>query len=266
MTTLIVGCVRAGSKSISSTSADHAGERGLAERLGIAPGMVVQVVGVDDLGGTLPLPTRLLLAVSSVMVKALPIVILATVGFVFAFTRWIESVLRPRKVHSFATRAAKPMVWRSDWLEWASRSSRRVSGPSSASERWITATPRCGNCGEPLPWVVDADDELMWTDDHRPPTPTRQWKPGETIDYSRTMFIPKFPYTGETRVDELWELGPHSWVRSVDRGPAGRNHTAWAYDFRRLFRRGPGFDTLGVFGASELQQKEAGRWPFASCY
>jgi hypothetical protein len=31
-----------------STSADHAGQRGLAERLGIEPGMVVQVVGTDD--------------------------------------------------------------------------------------------------------------------------------------------------------------------------------------------------------------------------
>ena len=54
-------------------------------------------------------------------------------------------------------------------------------------------------------WVfvhfVDTDGELMWTDDHQPPTPTRQWKPGATIDYSRTMFIPKFPYTGETRVE-----------------------------------------------------------------
>ena len=54
-------------------------------------------------------------------------------------------------------------------------------------------------------WVfvhfVDVDGELMWTDDHRPPTPTRQWKPGMTIDYPRTMFIPKFPYTGETRVE-----------------------------------------------------------------
>jgi hypothetical protein len=54
-------------------------------------------------------------------------------------------------------------------------------------------------------WVfvhfVDADGELMWTDDHRPPTPTRQWKPGQRIEYSRTMFVPKFPYTGETRVE-----------------------------------------------------------------
>ena len=44
----------------------------------------------DDLGGTLPLPTRLLLAVSAIMVKALPVVVLAIAGFVFAFKRWIE--------------------------------------------------------------------------------------------------------------------------------------------------------------------------------
>ena len=31
-----------------STSADHAGARGLAERLGIEPGQVVQVVGAED--------------------------------------------------------------------------------------------------------------------------------------------------------------------------------------------------------------------------
>jgi hypothetical protein len=54
-------------------------------------------------------------------------------------------------------------------------------------------------------WVfvhfVDADGELMWTDDHQPPTPTRQWKPGSTIEYTRTMFVPKFPYVGETRIE-----------------------------------------------------------------
>jgi hypothetical protein len=54
-------------------------------------------------------------------------------------------------------------------------------------------------------WVfvhfVDANGELMWTDDHQPPTPTRQWKPGSTIEYTRTMFVPKFPYVGETRIE-----------------------------------------------------------------
>jgi hypothetical protein len=65
-------------------------------------------------------------------------------------------------------------------------------------------------------WVfvhfVDADGELMWTDDHRPPTPTREWKPGATIEYARTMFIPKFPYTGETRV-EVGLFSPETGAR-----------------------------------------------------
>ena len=34
-----------------STSADHAAQRGLAEKLGIGPGMVVQVVGADSGSG-----------------------------------------------------------------------------------------------------------------------------------------------------------------------------------------------------------------------
>ena len=46
--------------------------------------------------------------------------------------------------------------------------------------------------------VVDADEELIWTDDHKPPTPTSQWKPGQTIEYRRTIFIPVYPYVGET--------------------------------------------------------------------
>jgi hypothetical protein len=48
---------------------------------------------------------------------------------------------------------------------------------------------------------LDTDGELMWTDDHEPPTPVRQWKPGSTVEYTRTMFIPKFPYVGQARVE-----------------------------------------------------------------
>ena len=54
-------------------------------------------------------------------------------------------------------------------------------------------------------WVfvhfLDTDGELMWTDDHPPPTPVRQWTAGSTVEYARTMFIPKFPYVGQTRVE-----------------------------------------------------------------
>jgi hypothetical protein len=47
---------------------------------------------------------------------------------------------------------------------------------------------------------LDADDELMWTDDHDPPTPTAEWKAGQTIEYTRSMFIPSYPYVGAAKI------------------------------------------------------------------
>lgn len=54
--------------------------------------------------------------------------------------------------------------------------------------------------------VVDTDEERMWDDDHNPPTPTSQWKPGQTIEYTRTLFVPAFPYVGDSTI----EIGLHS--------------------------------------------------------
>ena len=54
--------------------------------------------------------------------------------------------------------------------------------------------------------VVDTDEEQMWNDDHDPPTPTTQWKPGQTVEYTRTIFVPVFPYVGDATI----ELGLHS--------------------------------------------------------
>ncbi len=48
--------------------------------------------------------------------------------------------------------------------------------------------------------VLDPEGEQMWTDDHLPPTPTTQWKPGQTIEYSRTIFVPNYPYIGPADV------------------------------------------------------------------
>ena len=49
--------------------------------------------------------------------------------------------------------------------------------------------------------VVDADDEMIWNDDHNPQVPTSQWKPGQTVAYTRTIFVPIYPYVGEASVD-----------------------------------------------------------------
>ena len=48
--------------------------------------------------------------------------------------------------------------------------------------------------------VLDSDGEQMWTDDHLPEKPTSQWKPGETIEYKRTIFVPTYPYIGQAVV------------------------------------------------------------------
>jgi len=45
----------------------------------------------DDLGGTLPLPTRMLLFISSVLTKFLPLVVLVLVVLVYLFRRWINT-------------------------------------------------------------------------------------------------------------------------------------------------------------------------------
>jgi len=54
--------------------------------------------------------------------------------------------------------------------------------------------------------VLDSDDEMMWTDDHTPPVPTTQWKPGQTVEYTRTIFVPVYPYIGEATI----QLGLYS--------------------------------------------------------
>lgn len=48
--------------------------------------------------------------------------------------------------------------------------------------------------------MVDTDEELMWTDDHDPPVPTTQWKAGQTVEYTRTVFVPVYPYVGDAGI------------------------------------------------------------------
>jgi len=48
--------------------------------------------------------------------------------------------------------------------------------------------------------VVDADEEMMWTDDHEPPSQPNTWQRGQKLEYSRTMFVPTYPYVGQAKV------------------------------------------------------------------
>ena len=78
--------------------------------------------------------------------------------------------------------------------------------------------------------VVDIDDELIFAFDHNPPTPTTQWKPGQTIEYTRTAFLPVYPYVGEASI----QVGLHSTVNQKRLPLAGQDAGQHAYKVARL--------------------------------
>jgi hypothetical protein len=49
--------------------------------------------------------------------------------------------------------------------------------------------------------VLDSSGQVLWNDDHDPPVPTSQWKPGQTIQYTRTEFVPPAAHTGQATVE-----------------------------------------------------------------
>ena len=78
--------------------------------------------------------------------------------------------------------------------------------------------------------IVDTDEEQMWTDDHNPPVPTSQWKPGQTVEYSRTIFVPVFPYVGDATI----QMGLHSMKDQKRLALSGEDVGQHAYKVAKL--------------------------------
>ncbi|MDQ3172018.1 MAG: hypothetical protein M3Q55_17970 [Acidobacteriota bacterium] len=73
---------------------------------------------------------------------------------------------------------------------------------------------------------IDSDGQQMWTDDHDPAVPTSRWTPGQKVQYTRTVFMPIFPYHGPATVT----MGLYNGPRLEDRLPLnaegkGREYT-----------------------------------------
>jgi hypothetical protein len=49
--------------------------------------------------------------------------------------------------------------------------------------------------------IKDDQGDRIWDDDHDPPVPPSQWVPGQTVQYTRTRFVPVFPYIGDVTVE-----------------------------------------------------------------
>jgi hypothetical protein len=77
-----------------------------------------------------------------------------------------------------------------------------LGSPVEVSYRFVVAqnAPAFEENYRVLVHFLDSDQEMMWTDDHEPAVPTKAWKPGQTVEYARTMFIPIYPYIGEASV------------------------------------------------------------------
>jgi hypothetical protein len=78
--------------------------------------------------------------------------------------------------------------------------------------------------------VVDSDEEMIFNFDHNPPTPTSQWKPGQTIQYTRTEFIPVYPYVGEAS----FQVGLYSTATQKRAALAGEDAGQKAYKVARF--------------------------------
>jgi len=78
--------------------------------------------------------------------------------------------------------------------------------------------------------VVDTDGQLMWSDDHDPETPTSSWKPNQTVTYTRTVFIPVYPYVGEAEI----HMGLYSLKNQKRVSLVGQDAGMRAYKVGRL--------------------------------
>lgn len=78
--------------------------------------------------------------------------------------------------------------------------------------------------------IVDTDEQMIFDFDHMPAVPTTQWKPGQTIEYTRTEWMPIYPYVGEASM----QVGLYS-VKTHKRLPlAGENVGQRAYKVTRF--------------------------------
>ena len=76
-----------------------------------------------------------------------------------------------------------------------------IGSPLKASYRFDVAP------NAPIPqdyWVfvhvMDDQGERLWGDDHPPSEATSKWAPGAKIEYTRTTFIPNYPYIGPAHI------------------------------------------------------------------
>ena len=107
-----------------------------------------------------------------------------------------------------------------------------LGSPIEVAYKFVVApdAPKIGENFSVFVHFLDADKELLWAEAHDPSIPTTQWKPGQTIEYSKTMFVPVIPYQGPTTV----LMGLYSNASDSRLPLSGVNHGQRAYVLGQL--------------------------------
>jgi hypothetical protein len=140
-----------------------------------------------------------------------------------------------------------------------------VGGPLEMSYSWAVAkdAPAFPADGWVFVHFLDADGELLWTDDHEPPGGMAAWKPGQTVAYTRTTFAPKLPYVGELMI----EVGAFSRGNGQRLPLAGTTKGQRSYEAGRLNLQLQGEALLVVFKdgwhATEQAEGSAREWQWS---
>jgi hypothetical protein len=100
-----------------------------------------------------------------------------------------------------------------------SRSKVALGGPIEMTYKFVVAgDAKFTSDYRVMVHFADQDEMLMYADDHDPPTPTSGWKPGQTVEYTRTFFTPVYPYVGEATI-EVGMYAPSEKLRVPMAGP-----------------------------------------------
>lgn len=72
----------------------------------------------------------------------------------------------------------------------ASKTRVAIGAPVDLTYRFeLTGAPLAGDFAV-FAHFVNADGQVLWNDDHEPSPPTSTWRPGEPVEYTRTIFLP----------------------------------------------------------------------------
>lgn len=90
-------------------------------------------------------------------------------------------------------------------------------------------TPLADIDGDYLVFVhlVNVDGQLLWDDDHEPPTPTSAWRAGERVEYTREVFLPASLRPGDVTIEVGLYRGDERLPLEASRRPRSASTRAY---------------------------------------